>query len=177
MLVTAVIGSAVIPTLIAQRWFMPALNPHQENAGDAEKVSDVRKILIANDGSVGAARALSTAIGLAKQTGSELHMICVEELPRFPTSVDEVIEEQIDQEHRYKDIIRGAAAQAQAEGITLKSHVLPGHAVPTICEFVDRERVDLLVVGYMAIQHYNRLIGSTTDRLVEHAACTVLVVK
>ena len=136
------------------------------------------RILIANDGSVGAARALSTPIGLAKQTGSELHMICVEELPRFPTSVDEVIEEQIDQEHRYKDIIRGAAAQAQAEGITLKSHVLPGHAVPTICEFVDRERVDLLVVGYMGHSAlYNRLIGSTTDRLVEHAACTVLVVK
>ena len=136
------------------------------------------RILITNDGSVGAARALSTAIGLAKQTGSELHMICVEELPRFPTSVDEVIEEQIDQEHRYKDIIRGAAAQAQAEGITLKSHVLPGHAVPTICEFVDRERVDLLVVGYMGHSAlYNRLIGSTTDRLVEHAACTVMVVK
>ena len=115
---------------------------------------------------------------LPSKTGSELHMICVEELPRFPTSVDEVIEEQIDQEHRYKDIIRGAAAQAQAEGITLKSHVLPGHAVPTICEFVDRERVDLLVVGYMGHSAlYNRLIGSTTDRLVEHAACTVLVVK
>jgi hypothetical protein len=27
ILVTAVIGSAVVPTLIAQRWFMPALKP------------------------------------------------------------------------------------------------------------------------------------------------------
>ena len=109
---------------------------------------------------------------------NETRMICVEELPRFPTSVDEVIEEQIDQEHRYKDIIRGAAAQARAEGITLKSHVLPGHAVPTICEFVDRERVDLLVVGHMGHSAlYNRLIGSTTDRLVELASCAVLVVK
>ena len=99
-------------------------------------------------------------------------MICVEELPRFPTSVDEVIEEQIDQEHRYKDIIRGAAAQARAEGITLKSHVLPGHAVPTICEFVDRERVDLLVVGHMAIQHCTtaslaarRIVSSNSRRV------------
>ena len=60
----------------------------------------------------------------------------------------------------------------------LRPHVLPGHAVPTICDFVERERVDLLVVGYMGHSAlYNRLIGSTTDRLVEHAACTVLVVK
>jgi hypothetical protein len=33
-----------------------------------------RKILIANDGSEGGARALSAAIKLAKEQGSELHM-------------------------------------------------------------------------------------------------------
>ena len=52
------------------------------------------RILIANDGSEGAARALSVAISLAKQHEAELHMISVEELPRFPASVDEVVEEQ-----------------------------------------------------------------------------------
>jgi nucleotide-binding universal stress UspA family protein len=136
------------------------------------------KILIANDGSDGAARALSRAIGLAKQTGADLHMICIEEMPRFPTSVDEVVEEQIEQGHRYEPVIARANAQAQAEGVILRPHVLPGHAVPTICEFVERERIDLLVVGYMGhAALYNRLIGSTTDRLVEHAACAVLVVK
>jgi len=36
------------------------------------------KILIANDGSDGAARALSRAIGLAKQTGADLRMICID---------------------------------------------------------------------------------------------------
>lgn len=51
------------------------------------------KILIANDGSQGAARALSAAIKLAKIHDAELHMICVEEMPRFPASIDEVIEE------------------------------------------------------------------------------------
>ncbi len=45
-----------------------------------------RKILIANDGSEGAARALSAAIKLAKGQGAELHMISVEELPRFAAS-------------------------------------------------------------------------------------------
>ena len=38
-----------------------------------------KKILIANDGSEGAARALSAAIKLAKEQEAELHMISVEE--------------------------------------------------------------------------------------------------
>ena len=37
---------------------------------------------------------------------------------------------------------------------------------------------DLLVIGYMGHSAlYNRVIGSTTDRLVELAGCTVMVVK
>jgi hypothetical protein len=37
---------------------------------------------------------------------------------------------------------------------------------------------DLLVVGYMGHSAlYNRFIGGTTDRLVEHAPCNVLVIK
>ena len=32
ILVTAVIGSAVVPTLIAQKWFQPALKPIAEEA-------------------------------------------------------------------------------------------------------------------------------------------------
>ena len=51
-----------------------------------------KKILIANDGSEGAARALSAAVRLAREQDADLHMISVEELPRFPASVDEIIE-------------------------------------------------------------------------------------
>ena len=50
--------------------------------------------------------------------------------------------------------------------------------VPTIVEFVRTHDYDLLVVGFMGHSAlYNRLIGSTTDRLVDHAPCAVLVVK
>jgi nucleotide-binding universal stress UspA family protein len=137
-----------------------------------------KKILVANDGFEGAARALSVAISLAKADGAELHMISVEEMPRFPVSVDEVVEERLDADHRYEPVVARAGAQAQAQGIKLATHVLPGHAVATIVDFVEREGFDLLVVGYMGHSAlYNRLIGGTTDRLVEHAPCNVLVVK
>ena len=137
-----------------------------------------KKILIANDGSEGAARALSAAITLAKEHGAALHMISVEEMPRFPVSVDEVVEERLDADHRYEPVIARAQAQAQAQSVKLVTHVVPGHAVASIVDFVASEKFDLLVVGYMGHSAlYNRLIGGTTDRLVEHAPCNVLVVK
>jgi nucleotide-binding universal stress UspA family protein len=138
----------------------------------------VEKILVANDGSEGAARAVSAAIGVAARHGVALHMICVEELPRFPASIEEVVEDQLDAGHRYEAVIARGKAQAQAQGVSLSTHVVVGHAVPAICEFVQREGFDLLVVGYMGHSAlYNRLIGGTTDRLVEHAPCNVLVIK
>lgn len=63
------------------------------------------RILIANDGSAGAARTLSAAIAQAKLHGSALHMISVEELPRFPASVDEVVEEKAEANHRFASVI------------------------------------------------------------------------
>ncbi|HLJ39643.1 MAG TPA: cation:proton antiporter [Steroidobacteraceae bacterium] len=39
ILVTAVIGSAVVPTLIAQRWFQPELKPFEAEAAEAEAVA------------------------------------------------------------------------------------------------------------------------------------------
>jgi nucleotide-binding universal stress UspA family protein len=53
-----------------------------------------------------------------------------------------------------------------------------GRNVPVIVDFAAREYFDHLVVGHMDHSAlYNRLIGSTTDRLVELAHCQVLVVK
>jgi nucleotide-binding universal stress UspA family protein len=136
------------------------------------------KMLIANDGSAGAARALAAAIELARRLRSSLDMVCVEELPRFPTSVDEIVEEEAEAKKMFDEIILASRKQAKAAHVKLEAHVIPGHAVSSIVEFVEREKFDLLIVGFMGHSAlYNRLIGSTTDRLVELAPCKVLVVK
>ena len=41
ILVTAVIGSAVVPTIIAQKWFMPALKPMEAEVKSAQEVQNV----------------------------------------------------------------------------------------------------------------------------------------
>jgi nucleotide-binding universal stress UspA family protein len=137
-----------------------------------------RKILAANDGSEGAFKALAAAIDIASRYRAELHMIVVEEIPRFPGSIDEVEGEIESAGRRFAPVISRSKDQAAAQGLSLHCHVLPGHAVSTIVEFCRERAFDLLLTGFMGhSQLYNRVIGSTTDRLVELAPCTVVVVK
>jgi len=103
---------------------------------------------------------------------------CVEEAPRFPASIDEVAEALSDEAGVFDKVVAAAKAQAAAEDVAFQPHVVIGHPVAAIVEFIRRGGYDLLVVGYMGHSAlYNRIIGSTTDRLVELAPCQVLVVK
>jgi nucleotide-binding universal stress UspA family protein len=137
-----------------------------------------RRTLVANDGSPGGAKALAAALELAKRLVVELDMVCVEELPRVPASIGELREERAEAGRLFRRVIERAREQAQASGVVFDAHVVAGHAVTSIVEFVERGGYDLLVIGYLGHSAlYNRLIGSTTDRLVELAPCKVLVVK
>lgn len=137
-----------------------------------------RKMLVANDGSPGGGKALASALELAKRLDIGLTMICVEEAPRFPASIDEVTEALTDVAGVFDKVVASAKALAQAQGVAFESHIVVGHPVPSIAEFVQSGGYDLLVIGFMGHSAlYNRIIGSTTDRLVELAPCKVLVVK
>jgi len=136
------------------------------------------RILAANDGSPGGQKALAAAIALARQISAELHMVAVEELPRFPASIDEVAEEKDEANHRFAPVIAAARADASAAGVGIKTHLVPGHVVDAVIGLVKQLQADLLVVGFMGhSQLYERIIGGTTDRLVRLAPCAVLVVK
>jgi nucleotide-binding universal stress UspA family protein len=137
-----------------------------------------RKIIVANDGSPGALKALAAAIETAKRDGAAFHMVTVEELPRFPATIDEVEEEKAEANHRLVPVIESARAQAQAAGIAIETHLVPGHPVHAIVALINEQQFDLLVVGFTGhTRLYEQLIGSTTERLVRLAPCAVLVVK
>jgi nucleotide-binding universal stress UspA family protein len=136
------------------------------------------KILQANDGSDRAFKALAAALDLARRYQSELHMICVEEMPNVPATIDEIIEEQLDANHFFRPIIKRARDLARLQEVALATHLIAGHPVRSIVEFVERNRFDLLVVGFMGHSAlFDRIIGGTADRLVRLAPCAVLVVK
>jgi nucleotide-binding universal stress UspA family protein len=136
------------------------------------------RILVANDGSPGGQKALSGAIELARKLSAELHMVTVEELPRFPASIDEIAEEKDEANHRFAPVINAANAEAKGAGAAIETHLVPGHVAEGVIGLIKQLRADLLVVGFMGhSQLYERIIGGTTDRLVRLAPCAVLVVK
>ena len=75
-----------------------------------------------------------------------------------------------------KRISDAARAELHRAGQTIHRGLLWGELKDV--EIVELHHFDLLVIGYMGhTALYNRLIGGTTDRLVELARCAVLVVK
>ena len=137
-----------------------------------------KKILIANDGSEGAFKALDVALRLAHSQKAQVHMICVEETQWIPGSREEVIGDKEIADRKFAEVVAKSEAEAKHHRVKLISHILMGHPVPAIVDLIERNGFDLLVAGFMGHSAlYNRVIGSTTDRLVELAPCTVLIVK
>lgn len=138
----------------------------------------LKKILVGLDGSRGSFKALGEAILLATLAGIEVHTISVEEVPRYPGSMDELVEEKEARDTIYGPVITQAQARAKEQGVMLKPFVVVGHEVKTIVEFVTKNKYDLLVIGFMGHSAlYDRVMGGTCQALVRLAPCPVLVVK
>ncbi|MGA2184218.1 MAG: universal stress protein [Bryobacteraceae bacterium] len=138
-----------------------------------------RHILIANDGSDGALRALDAAIELASALGARLHMISVEEaLPKHAETIDEIEEEKEEEDSYFGKVAAYAWAKAVKRNIELQCTVVRGHEVKSIVDFARENGCDLLVVGFMGHSRlYDRIWGGTSQNLARLAPCSVLVVK
>jgi nucleotide-binding universal stress UspA family protein len=135
-------------------------------------------IVIANDGSDHAFRALDLALTLAKESNADLHMISVEEIPYLPGTIEEIREETGAAGKRFHSVINRARSMAEERQVSLKTNVVAGHPVRDIIDLARNLKADLLVVGargHSAL--YERMIGSRADRIVHLAPCPVLVVK
>jgi nucleotide-binding universal stress UspA family protein len=138
-----------------------------------------RKILVGNDGSEGAKKALQAAIDLATRYDAELHEICIEErLPHYAATIGEVVEANQEATDYFRRVTRDAELLAEARGIRLISHVVPGHVVETIVQFVKDRGFDVLVIGFMGHSRiFDYLWGGTSQNVTRFASCSVLVVK
>jgi nucleotide-binding universal stress UspA family protein len=136
------------------------------------------KILHANDGSEGAFKALEVALSMARHYRSELHMVAVEAMPWLPGTREEVFGDKELANHKFEGVIARAKEQARKQRVRLTPHLLVGHPVKAIAHFVAQNGFDALVVGYVGhSQFYSALVGSTAERLVRLAPCTIVVVK
>jgi nucleotide-binding universal stress UspA family protein len=138
-----------------------------------------KKILVGDDGSEGAKKALKAGIDIAKHYGAELHSISVEEdLPHYAATVGEVLEAKAEKNGYFSKLNQEAKEMAAKEGIVLNTRVMAGHEVETIVDYARDHHFDLVVIGFMGHSKiYNRVWGSTSQSITRLVPCTVMVVK
>jgi len=136
------------------------------------------RILVAIDGSECSNRAFAKALELAALANAHITALAVEgPLPAYAATVGEV-----DEVKREKDtFFRALAAQARLEGenagIEIDVDVRPGHAAELITRVAEEGGYDLVVLGHRGHFVRDRLLGSTADRVAEHAHCPVMIVR
>lgn len=135
------------------------------------------RVGVAFDGSAEAWSALETGIGIAERTHAELTLIAVAEPPQYGysttlqvLSADGLHSMEKDEKRRILDLALG---RVPAE-LPVKTRILeglPGKALADVSS-----EFDLMVCGSRGYGPIRRtLVGSTTQALIAHSTCAVLV--
>ncbi len=138
------------------------------------------KIVAAYNESPEAERALISAIKLTKILNGELQAVTLkEELPGYTAfagagdpSLSYALKQ--DREKLYERLQEKARALALSHGIELRSHLLEGHGVEAIVDFLRGQKADLLVIGLHQRDLYIARLWSTVYELAQDAPCSVL---
>ena len=136
------------------------------------------KILVAIDGSEASDHAFEIAVELAALMHARLTALAVEgPLPAYAATVGEVEEVKREKDSFFSALASQARARGERAGITIDVEVRPGHPAELISRFAQEGGYDLIVLGYRGHFVRDRLLGSTADRVAEHAPCPVMIVR
>ncbi|MDI9646095.1 MAG: universal stress protein [Archaeoglobales archaeon] len=137
-----------------------------------------KKILVGYDGSEGASIALKKAIEISKFFGAELFILAVGRIPEYAQTISEVEETKEIASKYYGKILNEAEELARKEGIPAKTLLKFGKPEEIIVSTADELKVDLIVLGPSRYSYLRRrILGSTAEKVVEHASCSVLIAK
>ena len=142
-------------------------------------MSVYQHILAAVDFSEHSAKVLQHAAPLAELCNARLtvlHVVDHSPAPEFEymlPQVDDLELKLIDAaEKRLQEFL---VREALSSGV--ETNVVVGRPKVEIVRVAERNQVDLIVIGVHGHHGIGGLLGSTTDRVLHHAACDVLTVK
>ncbi|SDG92512.1 universal stress protein [Psychroflexus sediminis] len=141
----------------------------------------MKKILVPVDFSTPSENALKVAAELAKRNDAELHVLHVIELAEslFGAEQFNVNDEQIVffmklAKERFENFLK----KDYLKGIDLIDHVEPGSTSIAISEVVEKNNIDMIVMGSSGSSGLEEIvIGSNTEKVVRYSEVPVLVVK
>jgi nucleotide-binding universal stress UspA family protein len=141
-----------------------------------------KNILVGCDFSPNSTLAFQYAISLAQEFQSELHLVHVIEPPVYkdlPKSVEEARDKLRQGLHKQlKERLENMVPKEASNWCKPKIMLLAGHAHEELSKYAVVQDIDLIVLGVTGHRLVEALfVGSTTDRVVRRAPCTVLSVR
>jgi nucleotide-binding universal stress UspA family protein len=139
----------------------------------------VKTYLVALDSSPRAPHVLSAAVGLARAMSAKLVLFRAVGLPgdlpieAYAMPPDAVID--VLEDRARKDLAE--ASRAVPEGVKFETRVQTGTAWQAICDAAKEVGAGLILLGSHGYSGVDRLLGTTAARVVNHADCSVLVVR
>ncbi|MCD6632108.1 universal stress protein [Lactococcus cremoris] len=142
-------------------------------------VEQYKNILVAVDGSEQSYDALREAIETAQANDSQLKILYVlnDKLANIPVHLDTMTLYKSVQEHSdyVVDQVQGYLKDTEVNFETVR---LTGSPKREIINYSKENNIDLIVLGSTGLDAIDRfIIGSTTQYIVNHASCNVMVVK
>jgi nucleotide-binding universal stress UspA family protein len=139
----------------------------------------MKRILVGLDGSPRSPAVLATALTIARAQGAKVVLLRSVGLPPdvpqdFWKMTDEPLLDVL--RRRSKAYLDEQSAKVPAELLSA-SEVVVGVPWQAICETARRDRVELIVIGSHGYAGFDRLLGTTAAKVVNHAPCSVVVVR
>jgi len=151
------------------------MTQHVKSVRDAGMIP--KRILVGFDGSPFAEHAFDMALNLAALAGARLAVVSVATLPEPPGEVETKAALESATEH-YEAAYENLRRRAEGRGLTLETRILVGHPAEQIIRLAASTQVDLIVVGHRGRSRISEWVsGSVSKRVVNHAPCSVLVVR
>lgn len=143
-------------------------------------MKDHMNILVPVDGSTTAHRAAAFAGDFAAATKSSVHLLFVTALQDGkPTGQERFIPvERLVSGMQSPDVVFDEAKKDFPKGIPVTTHTRSGLPAPNILDFSKENEIDLIIIGSKGVSAVEGfLIGSVSQKVLEDAACSVIIVK
>ncbi len=135
-----------------------------------------KNMLLPLDGSKEAEKRLDEALGLVKLTKGELILLHVVEL--FPFRGQDIEAEFNHLKGPREEYLNKVKSKVEAEGVRVKTVVIPGKPADEICRYAARDEVDIVLVSPTGAGGLlGWALGSVADKVARHSPKPVLVIR
>jgi nucleotide-binding universal stress UspA family protein len=118
------------------------------------------------------------ALHIARADKQKLWVIFVHELPRYTGAPSETNEERERADAIFEKLRQEALDAGKKYGVEVVAEKRVGHPAQALVHYLKEARIDLLLMGHTGHSKlWGTFMGTTADKVVRHATCSVLIVR